>query len=84
MPNQPTQLPLFQPVADGPSVAWLDLVDAAGVPVMAQGRGAPLELRLAIGDGPRPWRPSLAADDFTGGTPPSRDCGVRRAFQRPR
>ena len=47
-PGAPT-LPLFpsRPVAH--RVPLLDLVDAAGVPIMARGRGAPLPSRLHIG-----------------------------------
>ena len=46
-PSAPT-LPLFpsRPVAH--RVPLLDLVDAAGVPIMARGRGAPLPLRLFV------------------------------------
>ena len=42
------QLPLF-PAPDGPRVALLELTDAHGVPTMAQGRGAPLELAVYVG-----------------------------------
>ena len=47
-PGAPT-LPLFpsRPVAH--RVPLLDLVDAAGVPIMARGRGAPLPSRLHVG-----------------------------------
>ena len=43
-----TQLPLL-PAPEGPRVPLLDLVDRYGVPTMAQGRGAPLELAVYIG-----------------------------------
>ena len=42
------QLPLFRERRDEPSVAILDLVDAAKLPVIARGKGAPLPLRLGI------------------------------------
>ena len=41
-------LPLFDEVPGDKIVPLLDLVDASGVPVMAQGKGAPLELRFAV------------------------------------
>lgn len=41
------QLPLI-PAPTGPRVPLLELVDVAGVPVMARGRGAPLDLRLCV------------------------------------
>lgn len=44
----PGQLALF-PAPDGPRVALLELTDAYGVPTMAQGRGAPLELAVYVG-----------------------------------
>ena len=44
----PAQLPLL-PAAEGPRVALLELSDWRGVPTMARGRGAPLDLRLAVG-----------------------------------
>ena len=43
----PGQLPLFL-APDGPRVPLLELVDAHGVPTMAQGRGAPLELAVYV------------------------------------
>ena len=42
------ELPLFPEVAPAKRVPLLDLVDAAGLPVMARGRGAPLQLRLFV------------------------------------
>ena len=42
------ELPLFPEVAPAKRVPILDLVDAAGLPVMARGRGAPLPLRLFV------------------------------------
>ena len=44
---RPGQLALF-PGTDGPRVPILELVDAHGVPTMAQGRGAPLELAVYV------------------------------------
>ena len=44
----PGQLPLF-PATFGPRVPLLELCDAYGVPTMAQGRGAPLELGTYVG-----------------------------------
>ena len=44
----PAQLPLL-PRPEGPSVPILELSDWRGVPTMARGRGAPLDLRLAVG-----------------------------------
>jgi len=44
---RPGQLPLF-PAPEGPRVALLELTDAHGVPTMAQGRGAPLELATYV------------------------------------
>ena len=44
----PSQLPLL-PAPEGPRVAILELSDWRGVPTMARGRGAPLDLRLAVG-----------------------------------
>ena len=41
-------LPLFPAEATAVRVPLLDLVDAAGLPVMAKGRGAPLLLRFGI------------------------------------
>ena len=41
------QLPLL-PGTDGPRVPLLELVDIRGGPVMARGRGAPLDLRLLV------------------------------------
>ena len=47
--ERPAQLPLFPDVeADGPRVALLEMADRSGVQTMAQGRGAPLPLRLAV------------------------------------
>ena len=43
----PAQLPLL-PAPEGPRVPVLELSDSRGVPTMARGRGAPLDLRLAI------------------------------------
>ena len=43
----PAQLPLL-PVPEGPRVPLLELSDYRGVPTMARGRGAPLDLRLAV------------------------------------
>ncbi|MDE2806553.1 MAG: hypothetical protein OXN18_15530 [Gemmatimonadota bacterium] len=43
-----TQLPLFDLGQEGPRVAMLELADARGGPVMARGRGAPLDLRLFV------------------------------------
>ena len=42
------ELPLWPDVAPAKRVLLLDLVDAAGLPVMAEGRGAPLPLRLFV------------------------------------
>ena len=42
------QLPLFA-TARGPRVPILELADVRGGPIMAQGRGAPLDLRLFVG-----------------------------------
>ena len=44
----PAQLPLL-PTTEGPRVPLLELSDWRGVPTMARGRGAPLDLRLAVG-----------------------------------
>lgn len=44
----PAQLPLL-PAPEGPRVPILELSDWRGVPTMARGRGAPLDLRLAVG-----------------------------------
>ncbi len=44
----PAQLPLL-PAPEGPRVPILELSDWRGVPTMAKGRGAPLDLRLAVG-----------------------------------
>ena len=44
----PAQLPLL-PTPEGPRVPILELSDWRGVPTMARGRGAPLDLRLAVG-----------------------------------
>ena len=44
----PAQLPLL-PAPGGPRVPLLELSDWRGVPTMARGRGAPLDLRLAVG-----------------------------------
>ena len=46
--ESPAQLPLIVS-PDGPRVPQLEMADAAGLPTMARGRGAPLELRLAVG-----------------------------------
>ena len=43
-----TQLPLFDRGREGPRVAILELADARGGPIMARGRGAPLDLRLFV------------------------------------
>ena len=43
----PAQLPLL-PAAEGPRVPLLELSDWRGIPTMARGRGAPLDLRLAV------------------------------------
>ena len=53
-----TELPLFDAAPVRKSVAILDLADASGVPVMAQGRGAPLPARLFVRAGM-----SVAPDD---------------------
>ena len=45
---RPGQLPLF-PSPDGPRVPILELADIRGGPIMARGRGAPLDLRLFVG-----------------------------------
>lgn len=45
---EPAQLPLL-PAPEGPRVPLLELVDRYGVPTMARGRGAPLELAVYIG-----------------------------------
>ena len=42
------ELPLFPDTASAKRVPMLDLVDAAGLPVMARGRGVPLPLRLFV------------------------------------
>ncbi len=41
------QLPLL-PGTDGPRVSLLELADVRGGPIMARGRGAPLDLRLLV------------------------------------
>ena len=41
------QLPMFP--GTGPRIPLLDLVDVRGGPIMAKGRGAPLDLRLFVG-----------------------------------
>ena len=43
-----TQLPLLPELSHRNRVGILDIVDAAGVPIMAKGRGAPLALRFGI------------------------------------
>ena len=43
----PAQLPMF-PRVEGPRVPLLELADIRGGPIMAKGRGAPLDLRLFI------------------------------------
>ena len=43
----PAQLPLLS-APEGPRVPILELSDYRGVPTMARGRGAPLDLRLAV------------------------------------
>ena len=43
----PAQLPLL-PRPEGPRVPILELADWRGIPTMARGRGAPLDLRLAV------------------------------------
>ena len=43
----PAQLPMF-PHVDGPRVPLLELADIRGGPIMAKGRGTPLDLRLFI------------------------------------
>ena len=47
VPRTQEQLPIFEG-GDGPEASILDIVDRTGLPVMAKGRGAPLELRLAV------------------------------------
>ena len=47
VPPTQEQLPIFEG-GDGPEASILDIVDRTGLPVMAKGRGAPLELRLAV------------------------------------
>ena len=42
------QLPLL-PAPEGPRVPLLELADVRGGPIMARGRGAPLDLRLFVG-----------------------------------
>ena len=42
------ELPLWPEVASAKRVPLLDLVDAAGLPVMARGKGVPLPLRLFV------------------------------------
>ena len=44
----PAQLPMF-PAPEGPRVPLLELADYRGGPIMARGRGAPLDLRLFVG-----------------------------------
>jgi len=44
----PAQLPLL-PRPEGPRVPLLELADYRGIATMARGRGAPLDLRLAVG-----------------------------------
>ena len=44
----PSQLPLFATGDQGPRVSLLELQDRRGVPTMSRGRGAPLDLRLAV------------------------------------
>ena len=43
-----TELPLFPQFSERNRVAILDIVDAAGLPIMAKGKGAPLALRFGI------------------------------------
>ena len=43
-----TQLPLLPQFSERNRVAILDIVDAAGLPIMAKGKGAPLALRFGI------------------------------------
>ena len=43
-----TELPLFPQLSERNRVAILDIVDAAGLPIMAKGKGAPLALRFGI------------------------------------
>ena len=52
--NEPdgAQLPMF-PGPPGPHVPLLELVDRHGIPTMARGRGAHLELGVYVGAGPR-------------------------------
>ena len=45
----PAQLPLFAASNGEYRVGLLELADVSGVPTMARGRGAPLDLRLAVG-----------------------------------
>ena len=47
VPRTQEQLPIFEG-GDGPEASILDIVDRTGLPIMAKGRGAPLELRLAV------------------------------------
>ena len=42
------QLPLL-PAPEGPRVSLLEIADVRGGPIMARGRGAPLDLRLLVG-----------------------------------
>ena len=46
--RQEQELPLFQEFPERKRVPLLEIADSAGVPVMAQGRGAPLERRFFI------------------------------------
>ena len=43
-----TELPLLPQFSERNRVAILDIVDAAGLPIMAKGKGAPLALRFGI------------------------------------
>lgn len=45
---KPAQLPLPFPVNGTPDIPLLSISDAAGLPVLSRGRGAPLVLRIAI------------------------------------
>ena len=76
----PMALPLFPEVPEEKVVPLLDLVDAAGVPVMARGPGAALQMRLLVkvvlivpyNDRPRPCvRVAVSVGELVKGLFPS-------------
>ena len=93
----PAQLPLL-PRPEGPRVRLLELSDYRGVPTMARGRGAPLDLRLAVAAclltphtaragtrsarGDRPGAPGLPLPEWLGAAA-RLAADTRGAFQSP-